>query len=293
MLSKPLSAILFRTEGSITLKPFLKWVGGKGRVISQLEKYFPSEYGSYFEPFVGGGAVYFDIEAKIATINDINKSLVGAYINIRDHVDLLIKELTDLQQRYYSLDEDKQKQMFYEIRDEYNDIRDKSSLKKSALLIFLNKTCFNGMYRENRSGKFNVPFGKHQKPTICDENNLRHVANRLKNTTILSETYKVAIKEAKAGDFVYLDPPYHPINPTSSFTSYSEADFLEKDQVELKELIDELTTRKCKVMLSNSDTPFIQNLYRDYRKEYISVARSINANGDGRGKISEIVVLNY
>ena len=275
------------------MKPFLKWVGGKGRVISQLEKYFPSEYGSYFEPFVGGGAVYFDIEAKIATINDINKSLVGAYINIRDHVDLLIKELTDLQQRYYSLDEDKQKQMFYEIRDEYNDIRDKSSLKKSALLIFLNKTCFNGMYRENRSGKFNVPFGKHQKPTICDENNLRHVANRLKNTTILSETYKVAIKEAKAGDFVYLDPPYHPINPTSSFTSYSEADFLEKDQVELKELIDELTTRKCKVMLSNSDTPFIQNLYRDYRKEYISVARSINANGDGRGKISEIVVLNY
>lgn len=278
---------------SVSTRPFIKWVGGKGRVISQLEKYLPLEYGSYFEPFVGGGAVYFDIEAPTATINDINISLVGAYINIRDHVDFLIKELAVLQQRYYSLDEDKQKQMFYEIRDQYNDIRDKSSLTKSALLIFLNKTCFNGMYRENRSGKFNVPFGKHQKPMVCDENNLRNVSRRLKNTAILSGTYNEAVKEAKAGDFVYLDPPYHPINPTSSFTSYSKTDFLEKDQVELKELMDELTMRNCKVMLSNSDTPYIQNLYKDYRKEYVRVARSINANGNGRGKISEIVVLNY
>lgn len=275
------------------MKPFLKWVGGKGRVISQLEQFFPDNYKNYFEPFVGGGAMYFSIKPQPATINDINQSLMGAYINIRDNVELLIKELSGLQNQYHNLDSDKQKDLFYEIRDRYNLIEDKKSIIKSSLLIFLNKTCFNGMYRENRKGGFNVPFGKHGKPTICDENNLHAISKLLAHTKILSGSYKDAVKTAKAGDFIYFDPPYHPLNPTSSFTSYSEDDFLEKDQIELKLLIDELTKRGCKVMMSNSDTKFIRDLYKEYRQENIMAARSINSNGDGRGKISEIVVLNY
>ncbi|OIP85892.1 hypothetical protein AUK57_02210 [Candidatus Saccharibacteria bacterium CG2_30_41_52] len=275
------------------MKPFLKWVGGKARVIAQLEQLFPESFNNYFEPFVGGGAVYFDTNAKTATINDINKSLIGSYINVRDNVDLLINKLNSLQKQYYKLDEDQQKEMFYRIRNEYNNAKNYSSVKKSSLLIFLNKTCFNGMYRENKSGGFNVPFGKHRKPTICDETNLRAVSEQLKNTIILSGSYKKAVENAKAGDFIYFDPPYHPLNSTSSFTSYSQDDFIEKDQVELKELIDDLTARGCKVMMSNSYSKFIINLYKDYKQYKIAVGRSINSNGAKRGKIAEIVVTNY
>ena len=275
------------------MKPFLKWVGGKARVIAQLEQLFPESFNNYFEPVVGGGAVYFDTNAKTATINDINKSLIGSYINVRDNVDLLINKLNSLQKQYYKLDEDQQKEMFYRIRNEYNNAKNYSSVKKSSLLIFLNKTCFNGMYRENKSGGFNVPFGKHRKPTICDETNLRAVSEQLKNTIILSGSYKKAVENAKAGDFIYFDPPYHPLNSTSSFTSYSQDDFIEKDQVELKELIDDLTARGCKVMMSNSYSKFIINLYKDYKQYKIAVGRSINSNGAKRGKIAEIVVTNY
>jgi DNA adenine methylase len=221
------------------MKPFLKWVGGKGRVIAQLEQLFPGEYKNYFEPFVGGGAVFFDVKAKNSTINDINRSLIGAYINIRDNIDRLVKQLDDLQSIYYELSEIQQTEMFYNLREEYNNLSDKNSVRKSALLIFLNKTCFNGMYRENKKGGFNVPFGKHRKPTICDEVNLREISEQLKYTNILAGSYRDAVIKAKAGDFIYFDPPYHPLNPTSSFTSYSEDDFIEKDQIELKELIDE------------------------------------------------------
>jgi len=206
---------------------------------------------------------------------------------------LLINKLNSLQKQYYKLDEDQQKEMFYRIRNEYNNAKNYSSVKKSSLLIFLNKTCFNGMYRENKSGGFNVPFGKHRKPTICDETNLRAVSEQLKNTIILSGSYKKAVENAKAGDFIYFDPPYHPLNSTSSFTSYSQDDFIEKDQVELKELIDDLTARGCKVMMSNSYSKFIINLYKDYKQYKIAVGRSINSNGAKRGKIAEIVVTNY
>lgn len=277
----------------LLVKPFLKWVGGKTKAIAQLEQLFPDSFNNYFEPFVGGGAVYFDMNAKTATINDINTSLMSSYINIRDNVDLLIKKLNNLQKQYYKLDEDQQLEMFYRIRGEYNIIKNHDSVKKSSLLIFLNKTCFNGMYRENKSGDFNVPFGKHHKPTICDEANLRAVSERLKNTTILSGSYIKAVEDAKAGDFIYLDPPYHPLNPTSSFTSYSQGGFLEKDQIELKELIDELTVRGCRVMMSNSYSKFIINLYKDYKQYKITVGRSINSNGAKRGKIAEIVITNY
>jgi len=281
------------SEGMSLIRPFLKWVGGKGRVIAQLEQYFPKSYNNYFEPFVGGGAVYFHIKTKKATINDINTSLMGAYINVRDNVDIIIKELAKLQKKYYALDLDAQKKMFYKIRNEYNAINDKDSIRRSSLLIFLNKTCFNGMYRENRKGGFNVPFNNNRKPSICDEANLRSTSEQLKNTTILSGTYSSAIKKAKIEDFIYFDPPYYPLNQTSNFTSYTEGDFDEKDQIELKELFDELTARGCKVMMSNSYTKFIISLYKDYKQYKIYVGRSINSNGSKRGKIAEIVIINY
>jgi DNA adenine methylase len=271
----------------------VKWVGGKGRVIAQLEQLFPNSFNDYFEPFVGGGAVFFFLDNGVATINDINKTLMDSYINVRDHAETLINELRIIEKQYHGLNLDAQKAMFYELRSEYNEIKNKTTIRRSVLLIFLNKTCFNGMYRENRKGEFNVPFGKYHNPTICDESNLRAVSERLHKTSIVSTSYKNAVKEAKMGDFIYLDPPYYPLNPTSSFTSYSEDDFTEKDQIELKELFDNLTKRGCKVMLSNSYTKFIINLYKDYKQYKVYVGRSINANASKRGKIAEIVVTNY
>lgn len=274
-------------------RPFLKWVGGKGGVIAELKQFFPESYNSYFEPFVGGGAVFFSLKTKKSTINDINQSLMCAYKNIRDHVDKIIEELTKIQSEYHSLDPDNQKNKFYKIREEYNTLKDKGSIRRTVLLIFLNKTCFNGMYRENKSGGFNVPYNKSRNPTICDEINLRAISETLKYTTILSGSYKEAVKKAKRGDFVYFDPPYQPLSKTSSFTSYSKDDFCEKDQIELKELIDELTTRGCKVMMSNSYTKFIISLYKDYKQHRIYAGRLINSNAAKRGKIAEIVVTNY
>lgn len=275
------------------MKPFVKWVGGKAKVVPQLKEIFPDSFNNYFEPFVGGGAVFFSIDAQRAVLNDFNASLSGTYINIRDNVKELIIMLKSLENSYLDLSPEEQKDMYYEVRGKYNAIEDKFSLEKSALLIFLNKTCFNGMYRENRKGEFNVPFGKHCKPTICDEVNLLETAKRLKNVQINAGSYDEAVKSAKEGDFVYFDPPYHPLTKTSSFTSYTGDDFNEEDQRKLKEVYDSLTKRGCKVVLSNSDSEFIRNLYKEYRQERVQVGRSINAVGSGRGKISELVVLNY
>jgi DNA adenine methylase len=276
-----------------TAKPFLKWVGGKGRVIAQLEQFFPDNFNNYFEPFVGGGAIYFHLGSKKSTINDINNNLTCTYINVRDNVEDLIKELIILKDKYMSLNPESQKTMYYEVRDEFNKTNNRNTIRKSALLIFLNKTCFNGMYRENKKGQFNVPFNNSKNPPICDEDGLRVASKRLAKVKILSKTYSVALKNAKEGDFVYLDPPYYPLNPTSSFTSYTEGDFTEQDQIMLKNLFDDLTLRGCKVMMSNSYTKFIINLYKDYKQHKIYVGRAINSNGKNRGKIAEIVVTNY
>lgn len=274
-------------------RPFLKWVGGKGGVIAELRRFLPESYDNYFEPFVGGGAVFFSLKTKKSTINDINQSLMGAYVNIRDHADELIEELKQIQTEYHSLDPDSQKIKYYKMREEYNALVDKKSTRRTVLLIFLNKTCFNGMYRENKNGGFNVPFNNSRNPTICDEINLREISETLKHTSILFGSYKEAVKKAKKGDFIYFDPPYQPLSKTASFTSYSKDDFGEKDQIELKELIDELTARGCKVMMSNSYTNFIISLYKDYKQHRIYAGRPINSNAAKRGKIAEIVVTNY
>lgn len=273
-------------------KPFVKWVGGKTQLIPQLSKLLPKYYGTYFEPFLGGGAMFFNIKPAKAQINDINKTLIHTYEQIKERPDKLITALCELENEYIELSHEERKDYFYARRTEFNEAM-KPSLRKAALMIFLNKTCFNGMYRENSRGQFNVPFGDYKNPKICDSENIYAVSDLLKDVKPTSTSYKEAVKEAKSGDFIYFDPPYHPLSQTSSFTSYSIDSFSAKDQEELRDLFVELDKRGCKVMLSNSSSDYIKELYRDYTQKYVLAGRSINSKGSGRGKIKEIVVLNY
>ena len=284
-----------RVKQNTTPKPFLKWVGGKGRILDQLMPYFNEarkDEGKYFEPFFGGGAAFFALAPVSGQINDINKALMSAYQNVKTDVDAVIMELKTLEQEYLALDAEARQEYFYERRAEYNQ-ESHGTIRKTALLIFLNKTCFNGVYRENKKGGFNVPHGRYANPAICDEDTLRTTSQALRHVTISSGSFEDAVKDAVAGDFVYFDPPYYPLTPTSSFTSYSADNFLDDDQRHLKRVIDELTERGVKVAMSNSWTPFIIDLYKDYRQEKIMAGRSINSVGTKRGKVAEILVLNY
>lgn len=273
-------------------KPFVKWIGGKRQLLKQfrdMELYPPSKFdpvkNTYYEPFVGGGAVFFDMLPERAVLSDLNSDLVITYNTIKNNVEDLI----------YSLKKHK-----YE-KDYYNKIRaidpsNISDLDIASRFIFLNRTCFNGMYRVNSRGQFNVPFGKYSNPLICDEKNLRKVSDSLKNVDILEQDYKKVALQAKKGDFVYFDPPYFPVNPTSSFTSYTKEGFLEKEQIELRDIYETLHKRGVFVMLSNSDTPLINSLYSKIEGvsiHKIEAGRSINSVGSKRGKILEVLVTNY
>lgn len=274
-------------------RPFVKWVGGKGRLVPELAKHFPEQFNDYYEPFAGGGAVFFALNPLTAHLNDLNLVLITLYKIIKKDVHGLIGALKTLEELYRALPslEDK-KALYIEKRAEFNDLSN-DSFEKAVLLIFLNKTCFNGMYRENSKGGFNVPFGKHDKPTICDEQNLIAVSESLKHVTITHSSYEVLTSKAKPGDFIYFDPPYHPLNTTSSFTSYQAGGFSSDDQTKLRDEFKRLSDLGCKVMLSNSDAPLINDLYKDFKIHKIYAARAINSKGDGRGKILEVLVTNY
>lgn len=273
-------------------KPFLKWVGGKGKLLDQLIPLFPKKFNDFYEPFLGGGAVFFSLGHKSSHINDINPHLINLYLHIRDNLEVLITALKAIELEYKSLDDDSQKEYFYSKRKEYNEAK-AGSINRSALLMFLNRTCFNGLYRENAGGGFNVPYGRNRNPTICDEENLRSVSEILKSSVITNGSFHEAIRTTKKGDFVYFDPPYYPLNATSSFTSYSSNNFLENEQGELFKVFKELDKKGCYVAMSNSDTSFIKDLYEDYTFHYVHAARSINAKGDKRGKINEVLITNY
>lgn len=282
-----------RVKQRQTPKPFLKWVGGKGQLLNQLLPLFPQGHeGAYFEPFFGGGAAFFALSPVVGQINDVNKALMSAYTNVRDNVEKVIEALRELENDYLSLGAEARQTFYYDRRTEYNQ-EPHDTIRKTALLIFLNKTCFNGLYRENRKGEFNVPHGRYSNPTICDDSTLRATSGALRHVKINSSSFEEAVVDAKAGDFVYFDPPYHPLNPTSSFTSYSVDDFSEYDQQHLKEVVDSLTKRGVKVALSNSDSQLINELYKDYRIEKVLASRSINSVASKRGKITEVLVLNY
>ena len=273
-------------------KPFVKWVGGKRQLLKQFRELnlyppecFNPESNTYFEPFVGGGAVFFDLLPKHAELSDTNRELVMTYNVIKDNVDGLIKSL---KKHIYN------KEYYLGVRAQ--DINELSDIEVASRFIFLNRTGFNGMYRVNKSGQFNVPFGRYKNPLICDENNLRKVSEALQGITITHRDYKDVLELAKIGDFIYFDPPYYPLNPTSSFTAYTAKGFFEKEQIELRDTFVKLHERGCFVMLSNSDTPFINELYSELEGVSINkiiAGRAINSKGSKRGKINEVLITNY
>jgi DNA adenine methylase len=273
-------------------RPIVKWVGGKGQLLSQLQPLFPKKFNNYFEPFLGGGAVFFHLRPSQAHLNDLNKKLIGALESIQTDPEGVIKILENLQDEFHSRSPEKQKELFYFLRNKFN-FEKNHKLEKAAILIFLNKTCFNGMYRENSKGEFNTPFGSYKNPTILDEENVLAVSDALRNVRLTSLPFENAVEDAKRGDFVYFDPPYHPLTKTANFTGYHENDFREDDQIRLSEMFKKLDKKGCYIMLSNSDTRFIKNLYKGFRIEKVLANRQINCKATGRGKINELVILNY
>ena len=273
-------------------KPFVKWVGGKRQLLKQfkdLNLYPPVDFNpnknKYFEPFLGGGAVFFDLLPRRAYLSDLNKELIITYNVIKNDVENLIKSLKKYQNN---------KEYFLKIRSQ--NVQELSDLEIASRFIYLNKTCFNGLYRVNRKGEFNVPFAGNKNPLICDEINLKRVSLSLQNIEIKYQDYTKILNKAKKGDFIYFDPPYYPLNKTSSFTSYTSDSFLEKEQIELRDVFVELSKRGCFVMLSNSDTPFINKLYSGIKGVCINkiyANRFVNADAKGRGKIKEVLITNY
>lgn len=266
--------------------PIVKWVGGKRQLMYELEINMPKTYNRYFEPFIGGGALFFYLQPDNAYISDMNEELINLYQVVRDNVDELI---TDLQKHDIS------KEYFMEIRniDRTEEYQNWSNIQKASRFIYLNRTCFNGMYRVNSKGEFNVPFGHYKNPRILDENNLINCSNLLQKTEIKHADFSEILKKVKKGDFVYFDPPYVPLSETSSFTSYTKDGFNIDMQFKLRDVCDELDSMGVKFLLSNSDTQFVNELYENYNIKKVFASRQINANADGRGKITEVLVRNY
>lgn len=265
----------------------VKWAGGKKQLLEQFKKFFPKKIERYFEPFVGGGAVAFYVlkylKPNEATLSDINEELVNVYNVTKNKTDELIETLKKLKKLH-------SEETFYKIRAE--DPKLLCDVDRAGRFIFLNKTCFNGLYRVNSKGGFNVPFGKYPNPAVCMEEDLKEIAQLLKNTEVNNVGFEEVLKHAKKGDFIYFDPPYYPLNK-ASFTKYAKGDFLDKEQEKLCEVFKELDKRGCLVMLSNSDTDFIKNLYTDFNISFVKATRMINCDATKRGKINEIVVTNY
>jgi DNA adenine methylase len=290
-------------------KPFLKWAGGKTQLISSIKAILPEElktkHFTYVEPFIGSGAVFFWMLKEYPTIskaiiNDVNTDLTGAYETIKKFPGALIKQLEKLQKDYRKKNNrDEQKDMFMKIRNEFNK-RTSDTVKHTANLIFLNKTCFNGLYRVNSKNEFNVPMGRYVNPTICDEQNIWNVHEALQKVTILNGDYSKTISKVKGNAFYYFDPPYKPISATASFNSYANGGFGDTEQKRLKEFCDTLKEDKIKWVLSNSDVKninpkdnFFDELYEGYTIQRVKAKRSINSKGAKRGEIKELLICNF
>jgi DNA adenine methylase len=268
--------------------PFVKWVGGKGRLLSQLRPLLPSgvEHMRHVEPFVGGGALFFSRRPGRALLTDINPTLVAAYSAIHDDVEGVITALRGLAGRH-------SKETYYRVRERYNQGRRVSASKRAAMFIYLNKTCFNGLHRVNRKGEFNVPVGSYKNPRILNEDGLRAASRALKDAQLKCAPFDALLENAKPGDFIYFDPPYEPVSQTASFTSYARDGFSQEDQIRLRDVYKALDRRGCKLMLSNSDVSFIRRLYGNFNIDTVAAPRAINCDAKKRGKVSELIVRNY
>lgn len=271
------------------VRPFVKWAGGKRQILPEILQSIPHKFNKYFEPFVGGGALFFELQPKEAVINDLNSELINLYKVIKNNPKELIDEL-----KLYQNTSD----YFYKIRElDRNPNFDKlSEIKKASRILYLNKTCYNGLFRVNSQGQFNVPFGNYKQPNIINDIVIMAVSNYLNsaNLLMLSGDFEESLKKAKKNDFVYLDPPYDPVSEISSFTGYTLNGFGKDEQKRLKNVCDRLNEKGVKFLLSNSYTDFINELYKkEYNINIISASRSINSIGDKRGKISEVLIRNY
>lgn len=275
---------------TISARPFLKWVGGKGQLLPELAKRvaLARPYNRYHEPFFGGGALFFWLKANRALgkgqahLTDNNPNLLEAYIGVRDHVEEVIRlleahKLAHCEAHYYAV----RANVPFLLPD------------RAARIIYLNRTCFNGLYRENSRGEFNVPMGRYKNPLICDADNLRAVSAALKRAKLAQRPFREVLHHAVAGDFVYFDPPYWPLSDTSSFTAYAKDNFGRADQEELADVYRQLAERGVRVLLSNSDTPLIHELYAGFTIETVQATRNVNSKADARGKISELLVRNF
>lgn len=294
----------------IKAKPFIKWVGGKGQLIEQLEALLPADFSerenvTYIEPFVGGGAMLFYMlqkypNIKSAVINDINPDLTLCYQVVRDNPTELVKSLDAIQTEYRALRTEEERKIFFlNKRDKFN-TKSLDSIENCTLFFFLNRTCFNGLYRVNKAGKFNVPFGKYSTPTICDADTIYADSRLLQKVKIMTGDFEQTYTKIEDNTFFYFDPPYRPLSNTSSFNDYSKEDFNDNAQIRLKYFCDKLNEIGVDFMLSNSDClgkdgidRFFDDLFIDYRIERVWASRNVNAIASKRGKLTEIVVNNY
>lgn len=293
------------------MKPFLKWAGGKGQLLAEIEKYYPFEAGKvtkYAEPFVGGGAVLFDILGRYSLdavyISDINVELINSYCTIRDSVDELIGILIEMQDVFLPMSTIDRKAYYLEKRKRFNNLKMCSSesvnIEKAALMLFLNRTCFNGLYRVNKKGLFNVPIGAYKAPIICDEKNLRVVSEHLQNVEIVCGDYRESAVFIDDRTFVYFDPPYRPIADTANFTAYTENLFNDDAQIELARFVDDMHRKGAKIVVSNSDPKnfnaqddFFDSIYSSHKIKRVEATRMINCKSDARGKIKELLISNF
>lgn len=300
-----------QTDSKVTVKPFLKWAGGKGQLLNEIKRYYPFEDGKitkYAEPFVGGGAVLFDVLSRYALeavyISDVNKELINAYRVIKNEVATLISFLKAYQNEYIPLCADERKKYYLLKRELFNTLKtsgdEVKSVEKAALMIFLNKTCFNGLYRVNRKGLFNVPMGSYKNPVICDEKNLLAVSEKLQNVEIVCGDYEASVDFIDDKTFVYFDPPYRPLTDTASFTAYTENLFSDDEQIKLAKFVDRISKKKAKILVSNSDPKntnpiddFFDEIYHHYKIKRVNANRMINSNADSRGKIRELLISNF
>ena len=280
-----------RTSYETEAKPFLKWAGGKRQLLPAIAQYLPASYTKYYEPFIGAGALLLSLQPQLGTINDINSELVNCYRVIKEQPQALL-ELCYQHQVCHG------KEYYYQLRaqDRADDYGQQTCVARAARIIYLNKTCFNGLYRVNRKGQFNVPYGKYKNPTIANPIVIRAISTYLNQAqiSILNGDFEAAVADAEPGAFIYFDPPYHPVSDTSSFTKYSAGNFGEAEQIRLKLLCDRLSDLGCQVLLSNSATPSIGALYDDprYRVVEVQATRAINVDSSKRGKIDELLIYN-
>ena len=272
------------------LQPFTKWTGGKRQLLGELRSYMPETYGRYFEPFVGGGALFFDLAPEQAVINDFNEELINAYRQIKNNpaelINLLIKHKENNSKDYY---------LALRSADRDGRISRMTGVERAARILYMLRVDFNGLYRVNSKNQFNVPYGRYKNPKIVDVDLLYQISEYLNenDVEILQTDFAEAVKDAETGDFVYFDPPYIPLNETSSFTSYTHEGFSYEEQVRLRDTFKELTERGVYAMLSNSSSPLVEELYKDFNIYFVEAQRTNGAKSSSRGKISEIIVTNY